>query len=381
MAINVDFSALQQAVDLMGPYDPDFQIQLDNAFEEVDIDLSDGREVTPEDVVITSGGLISVFGQQAVLYIPDQGSSLWDVMTNGVKSKGGKRVHLANCSTINSMKEANRYERYVARNGLSQKFAVTGSDAHRYTDENRMAHLAVCQNCLSKLNYHDFRSKNREQKRAVVEDFAFDAFFARYSSYFTQKPKELLEKYAANTYVDEWQTISRRVRREANFCCSECKLDLKERKHLLHVHHINGNRNDNATENLSVLCVDCHSKAPLHDSMFVSSEHRRQIQSMRIEQNLYTPTKGSRSDKAWDEAFEQSDPAVHDLLLLRKRRNWEAPEVGGDVVDHQGEIVYSNAELVWEQRKQIVDIVEQDKTKVIALRWRVLTVADALEYG
>jgi hypothetical protein len=153
---------------------------------------------------------------------------------------------------------------------------------------------------------------------------------------------------------------------------------LKERKRLLHVHHKNGNRNDNEQKNLEVLCIDCHSKAPLHDSMFVSLEDRKSIQSMRITQGLYKQPSGSRSEETWREAFEQSDPAVHDLLLLRKRNGWVAPEVGGDVAGSNDEIIYSNAELIWESRRLVVDVIDQNKEKLLAEGWRFLSVAEAL---
>lgn len=379
MAIRFDFSGLKAAADKMGKYEADFEIDIANEFEEIPMDITDGREVTPEDVEITPGGLISVFGQQAVLYIPDQGSNLVEVLKDGVRAKCGKRVHLADCSTIEHMKNSNRYQRYVARNGLSQEFLVSGHDEHSRPVRDRLANLAVCQNCLVQLNYKDFRNIDWNSKRKIIEQFAFDEFFARYSSYFKHKPQELLNKYAPNTYVDDWKEISRRVRRESGWCCSKCNVNLKDRKNLLHVHHENGNRNDNEPSNLKVLCIDCHSKAPMHESMFVSLEHRKYIQSLRIEQGLYKPTIGSDSQNAWNEAFEQSDTAVYDLLLLRKRNGWQAPEVGGDVADRNGEIIYSNAELIWEDRREVVDVVDQGREKLFTNGWRFLTVAEALE--
>lgn len=378
MPIRFDFSDLQKAADAMGEYEPDFEVALDSGFEEVEIDLTGGREVTARDVEITPGGLISAFGQQAVLYIPDQGSNLEEVLKHGVKSSVGKRVHLAHCSTIESMTESGRYERYIARNGLSQEFLVHGY-LHGRSVRDKQASLAICRNCMTKLNYKDFRGTYGRARNEIVESFSYAEFFSRYSSYFKNQPKEMKEKFAPNTYAEDWAVISKRVRREANWCCGKCKVSLKENKRLLHVHHVNGNRNDNSPSNLQVLCLDCHSKAPLHESMFVSLEHRKDIQSLRIEQKLYSPSSGSRTDKAWDEAFEQSDPAVHDLLLLRRRNHWSAPEVGGDIADKRGEIIYSNAELIWEDRRQVVDIVDQNREKLLANGWRFLNVSEALE--
>ncbi len=377
MAIRCDFSGLQVAANKMGEYETDFEIELDGGFEEVEIDLRDGRSITSDDIEITSGGLISAFGQQAVLYIPDQGSDLEEVLGNGVKSRAGKRVHLAKCSTIESMTESGRFERYVARNGLSQEFVVHGHLHGRFV-RDRQATLAICRNCMSHLNYKDYRGKYGSSRDEIVEQFSYAEFFTRYSSYFKYKPKELSDKYAENTYVEGWKQISSQMRRAAHWSCIECKVNLKERKNLLHVHHENGNRNNNDPDNLKVLCVDCHSKAPMHESMFVSLEHRKYIQSLRIEQGLYKRPLGSGSEKAWIEAFEQSDTAVHDLLLLRKRNRWPAPEVGGDVADRSGEIIYSNAELIWEGHRVVVDIEDQGKAKLLSIGWRFMTVAEAL---
>ena len=63
-------------------------------------------------------------------------------------------------------------------------------------------------------------------------------FFKKYKSYFTDKPKYTCENIPKNDYPDNWSDISRKYRKEMNWICSGCKLNLSEHQNLLHAHHI-----------------------------------------------------------------------------------------------------------------------------------------------
>ena len=45
----------------------------------------------------------------------------------------------------------------------------------------------------------------------------------------------------------------------------ECETSFINNKKDLHVHHIDGVKWNNNSNNLKVLCIDCHSKHPGHD--------------------------------------------------------------------------------------------------------------------
>lgn len=68
-----------------------------------------------------------------------------------------------------------------------------------------------------------------------------------------------------SAYTADWGSISRRVKKEAGYCCAlcgvNCSLDRRTQR-LIHVHHWNMDPKDNSPENLVALCVLCHSEQP-----------------------------------------------------------------------------------------------------------------------
>jgi len=86
----------------------------------------------------------------------------------------------------------------------------------------------------------------------------------------------LRQRLIAQGYTDDWAVISTCARREVRWICQQCGADLSRAKSLLHVHHKDGSRQNNAPSNLVVLCSLCHSEC--HDSARMVSENvRRQI--------------------------------------------------------------------------------------------------------
>ena len=84
---------------------------------------------------------------------------------------------------------------------------------------------------------------------------------------YNEPPPEL---FHANSY---WVALSAWYRREQDWMCEECGIDLKRRTHFLHVHHIHG-RHYNAPEYLIALCIRCHANQPRHAFMKDSPEYQ-----------------------------------------------------------------------------------------------------------
>jgi hypothetical protein len=269
MELRIDFSSLTSAVQRMGAHIRDVPLG-DFRLEDIDpvsIDIVTGIEVDLKDVEVNPGRLLGYKGYQVVLYIPDQGWRIESVLDNPSE---GKKVHVANCITLDEMKRRGRIERYVVRNGLSPNFLVSGKTREGEEIEGE-AELRVCMNCMKLLNYKNFNNKRGFVRKAVVNEFSLEQFFATYSSYFKYMPMRKAEDISSNHYSENWKEVSRRYRENLGWKCEGCSVDLSTQAHrkLLHVHHINGVKGDDSPNNLKALCVDCHSKEEMHEHLFV----------------------------------------------------------------------------------------------------------------
>lgn len=219
--------------------------------------------------VDNSGGKIFVENnQQFIIYIP-----------YGTTHK----FHVADCATIQQMKGQGRYRRYIRKTDSSEFFKTTSTDGYygysyhgyKQTSHGSTHHvkLDVCMNCLSSLNYKNFRNVDYHEQSAIVSSFSIAEFFAHYrpmiSTLPTRTDRSLL---LDDTYTGSWSDISELVRSAANWTCQECFVNLADHPKLLHVHHINGDKQDNRTRNLEVLCVLCHNKQPRHPNIPISEE-------------------------------------------------------------------------------------------------------------
>jgi hypothetical protein len=63
---------------------------------------------------------------------------------------------------------------------------------------------------------------------------------------------------------DSWAALSARLRAAAGYCCRVCEADFAEHPALLHVHHRDRNKRNDAPDNLVVVCILCHAEAPGH---------------------------------------------------------------------------------------------------------------------
>ena len=89
--------------------------------------------------------------------------------------------------------------------------------------------------------------------KAVLEEF----YVLNACQVFITSPPELpREGY--------WEQLSRWYRKERNWMCEECQVDLSQDTRLLHTHHELG-RGFNSPQHLKALCIACHSEVPGHN--------------------------------------------------------------------------------------------------------------------
>ena len=282
MRLNVDFSLLEEAVRRMGGTAVPVDLEIDvrrgiDPIDPIDIILKNGFEIELSRIESHPSGMLSYQGRQVVLYIQDQWKNIRDVLADGIK---GKKVHVADCDTLEEMRRRGRYERYVATNNVSGDFYVTGQDEYGGRVEGA-AKLRVCKNCLRRLDYKNYTG-NRNQ---VFREFEWGEFFDSCRPHFARMPTRRAG-VPDGAYTPDWKRASRRYREALKFRCENCGVDLTKHPQLLHVHHINGVKTDDDRSNLKALCAVCHSKQPGHEHMRVSNKDANLIADLRRRQNL-----------------------------------------------------------------------------------------------
>lgn len=227
-----------------------------------------GIDIPPGDLEYAADGTLEYEGRKVVVYIRDQ------YVPSDSNREQLCKFHVADCVTLQGMRQSNRYERYVVTTRTDGKFIVNflGESWYRDKEEEVERRLYVCKNCLSRLNYNGYKSYGysgygQRKKNAIRESFDLREFFERYGSQITREPTHTDITAPLNTYPPNWNQISHRYKEKRNWECEECGINLRDERKFLHVHHINGQKNNNNDKNLLSLCIGCHANKPQHHQL------------------------------------------------------------------------------------------------------------------
>ncbi len=369
MKLNISFNKLTSAINQMNP---EMKGKFSGEFKELpdliqkDVVLIRKEGVTLKDVDIDSIGLLSYQGKQVLLYIKDHGSNVQQVIQN---PESGRRFHIADCSTLKSMRSEGRFERYVVTNDISGSFLISGSGYYSNQVEEGHARLKVCKCCLNELNYKGYSSGRN--KSYIFDGFSMSELFKTYSSFFPCLPSRFAET-AETDYVKDWSKISSHYRVEKNFICECCNVNLREYRGLLHVHHINGVKSDNKLTNLKALCIDCHSKQPFHAHMVLDHSKRVLINELRQSQGLLNKLNN------WDDIFKMADPGVHGVLYACQSQRYRLPQVGYCLTDNKNGVI-ARLELAWPNYHFGIAISIDDSESAKKEGWTIVTIKEFLE--
>ena len=225
-----------------------------------------GVEVSIDDVGISADGTLVYKDQRVLLYIRD--------VANYLNRDADPRFHFSNCTTLRDMRQKNRFGKYVVANRTDGEFVLNYITTGRRVEKK----LSVCQNCLDYLSYDGFNlSNSRERRYAAVGRFSCSEFFERYpKNLHHQDAKHSAATAPKNDYSTDWQSISRSYRAKVKWRCSKCTMELSttDLQRFLHVHHLNGMKNENHETNLRALCVKCHAEEPDHSHVRFTLQYK-----------------------------------------------------------------------------------------------------------
>lgn len=226
---------------------------------------------TLDNLRVLDDGTLAYKDSRVLVYIRDIAS-----YRGGSRGQGDlPKYHVANCDTLQDMRERNRIQRYVLSSRTDGLFLVNRLDGSRSTGSHER--LKICQNCLQALQYVGFRKEwGREKRLAFVEKFRLDQFFTRYPrSLINSRPSMTAENAPLNIYAANHDEVAQREKGRRNFKCDMCHEDcsaLNKRK-FLHLHHRDGQKHNNDQRNLSVLCIRCHASEYRHEHLKNSKDY------------------------------------------------------------------------------------------------------------
>lgn len=310
-----------------------------------------------------SNGVLNYDGHQVMLYIPDQGDNAEAVLKDG---KVGTRVHVAECSIIELMREKGRLKRYDVISRLDGSFPVFGYDAEGEVEGG--TDLETCKNCLKILNYKGCNTQAEKINRQVFEQFSFSEFFETYSSYFKGLPAKIAK--SSTSYTEDWYSISSKLRNELDYKCEQCHVDLHSEKSLLHTLHLNGNKANNKRSNLKVLCADCIKKHARRESIYISNADILKVNTLRREQKHFATVD-------YNLLLKRVDMALYGLIHKCQYRKLPMPELGVVIMEKDLPLMI---DICWSNQRMAV-LVDMSKAKVLLKQgWSVYSAFDTLSY-
>lgn len=263
------FKNLRKKMDIEDDYKPDFigsrAIIEALKWEEI---KTRGLDISIGELKIVKDGTLEhedYPGQKMIVYIRDY--------HGGFSNSSFPKFHVSWCSTLKSMSESGKYDRYVVSQRDDGIFLLNKMNFNKIEEKDIKAELSVCKNCLSKINFNNY--KRQTNKDEEVKNFKIKEFLDQYNTDIVIEPIHNEYSQPINQYPENWNEISLKYRGLKNWVCEDCNTDFYNEKGRLHVHHIDGNKFNCKPSNLEAVCVECHEKKPYHGHMKSNLKFKR----------------------------------------------------------------------------------------------------------
>ncbi len=173
----------------------------------------------------------------------------------------GYKFHFKWCSTLEGKQRDGTIKRYRAKYDIC-------NPAFEINDGKEKTNCKVCLNCCNEFQsasetvsvYQYFHAYGGD----IVDKFLMPAFFEKFGK--IDLP-ESTHPGGRDGYTRDWPVVARKEKEKAGWKCLDCRKDFSHNKQHLHVHHKNGVKSHNVSDNLEVVCHSCHAKKPGHGHM------------------------------------------------------------------------------------------------------------------
>lgn len=217
-----------------------------------------------QNISVDKNGLLNIDGQKVIAYIRDQPRG---IDTYHKYSK--YRYHLCNCTTLVRMREIGREKRYLSTKRKDGNFEVY--DIGSYRPRKLTLKLDLCQNCIREL----------QERGLWFNSFSLESYFQRFDSKVPKTIRRIETVTQIQTYQPSHDDLSKKYREAVKWCCQRCSVDCSDYQYLLHMHHRDGDRSNNERSNLSIFCIDCHSKEPMHEHLLFPQKAKDQVNKIK----------------------------------------------------------------------------------------------------
>ena len=235
-----------------------------------DIFVNDNNELFE---ILPDGSLVRVNLYIAIKEV----SNRYDIKY--IQSKNLYKYHIYKCTAITNMFNTGRKQRYKINSRDDGTFYYTFTDKYGNileTVENQK--LNICKYCLKKFLSTNYVSDSD------VENFNLKDFHKQNRGFFDFDTSSLEKgEYAkANVYDKKWTKISNQIKNKRDYTCEICGWRPRNHyeKRFIHTHHKNGDKTNNNSDNLKVLCIKCHSDIDIYHKRIKYTSNYKEFLSL-----------------------------------------------------------------------------------------------------
>ena len=187
------------------------------------------------------------------------------------------KMHVVNCEAIQN------FGREQYRRANTGTVLVWDKSSHQ---EVSVSNLPLCNYCRNMMAVQNTPTTS-DDFEAILREAA-------------EKAKEAEQETDLSGYLWNWEKCSEGYRRQKDYTCERCgfKATTMFGRKNMHVHHRDGNKLNNTTENFECLCIACHAEVDSrHKENFSKGANKKSLDAFKKKYPEAGPKKKPADDK------------------------------------------------------------------------------------